>query len=249
MRRSWVIGNWKMNGDLLANQSLIEELNLVATDAKHKIAICVPHPYLAQAQALLKDSSLLLVAQNVSQFEVGAYTGEVSVSMLKDFSVQMVLVGHSERRQIFGETDAVVAAKAKMVVNAGLCPIVCLGETLEERHSGLAKSTILNQFKVVADVLGVAGLARCVLAYEPVWAIGTGKVASALEAQEVHSWLRVALTELDQGLADQVSIVYGGSVKASNAAEIFNGADVDGGLVGGASLVASEFIGIYQAVC
>lgn len=248
MRTSWVVGNWKMNGGLIKNKVLIEALSLVKTDAKHKLAICVPYPYLAQAQHLLKGSSVILVAQNASQFDAGAYTGEVSVSMLKEFSVRMVLVGHSERRRLFAETNSVVAAKAKGIVSEGLSPIVCFGETLEERHSGLAKTTILAQFKAVADVLGSEGLARCVLAYEPIWAIGTGKVASSAEAQEVHAWLRAALSELGDGLAERVSILYGGSVNASNAAEIFDGLDVDGGLVGGASLAASEFIDIYRAV-
>lgn len=247
MRTSWVIGNWKMNGSLVANELLLAELNAVLIEKTCRMAVCVPYPYLAQAQALLKGGSVSLVAQDVSRFDVGAYTGEVSVAMLKEFAVDMVLVGHSERRQLFGETDEVVAAKASAVVNAGLTPIICLGETLVQRETGLAKEVVLAQFKVVANALGVEGLGRSVLAYEPVWAIGTGKVASAEQAQEVHGWLRAALSELDAGLAEKVSVVYGGSVKAGNAAQVFSGADVDGGLVGGASLVVDEFIGIYKA--
>lgn len=247
MRTSWVIGNWKMNGSLAANELLLAALNAVLIEKSCRMAVCVPYPYLAQAQALLQGSSVVLVAQDVSQFDVGAYTGEVSVAMLKEFAVDMVLVGHSERRQLFGETDEVVAAKASAVVGAGLTPIVCLGETLAQREAGLAKEVVLAQLKAVADVLGIAGLGQCVLAYEPVWAIGTGKIASAEQAQEVHGWLRAALSELDADLAERVSVVYGGSVKADNASKIFSGADVDGGLVGGASLVVNEFIGIYKA--
>lgn len=246
MRTTWVIGNWKMNGDLAQNATLLNELSISA-NVSHQMAVCVPFPYLAQAKELLVGRHVVLAAQDVSQFDSGAYTGEISALMLKEFGVQLVLVGHSERRQFFGETDAVVAAKTQALLNAGLAPVLCMGETLAEREAGVAKATVLAQLSAVADVIGVQGLSRCILAYEPIWAIGTGKTASAEQAQEVHAWLRVALHDLSADLAQNISVLYGGSVKPSNAAEIFKGVDVDGGLIGGASLVGSDFMAIYQA--
>ena len=167
--------------------------------------------------------------------------------MLKDFGVKLVLVGHSERRSIYGETDALVAEKSRVALEAGLTPVICVGETLDEREAGQAQAVVLRQLKVVSDVIGVAGLARSILAYEPVWAIGTGKTASPEQAQEVHAWIRAALSGLDAVMADNMSILYGGSVKAGNAAEIFAQADVDGGLIGGAALVAEDFLTIYKS--
>ena len=243
MSQKWVIGNWKMNGDLNSNITLLSAITHASGTAK--MAVCVPYPYLAQAQVASQGSAVLLAAQDVSQFDKGAYTGEVSASMLKEFGVTMVLVGHSERRSLFGETDDIVAAKAASAIKAGLTPIVCVGETLAERDSGQAKEVVLRQFKAVSDHIGVEGLNQCVLAYEPVWAIGTGLTATPEQAQEVHAWLRDTAT---QAGAVDISILYGGSVKASNAAEIFGQADVDGGLIGGASLVAEEFTAIYQAI-
>jgi triosephosphate isomerase len=167
--------------------------------------------------------------------------------MLKDFGVKLVIVGHSERRSLYGETDGLVAEKARVALEAGLTPVVCVGETLDEREAGQAQAVVLRQLKAVSDVIGVSGLSRSILAYEPVWAIGTGKTASPEQAQEVHAWLRAALQELDGTMAENISILYGGSVKASNAAEIFAQADVDGGLIGGAALVAEDFLTIYQS--
>ncbi|TDR31959.1 triose-phosphate isomerase [Hydromonas duriensis] len=244
MRNTWVIGNWKMNGDLAANAALLKDIVAASFSGSANLAVCVPFPYLAQAQQALAGSRVLLGAQDVSQFEQGAYTGEVSAKMLKDFGVALVLVGHSERRSLFADIDEVVAAKAWAALTAGLTPVVCVGETLEEREAGQAKTVVLNQLKAVADVVGAQGLTKCVLAYEPVWAIGTGRTASPEQAQEVHGWLRVALADM---AVAQIGILYGGSVKASNAADIFNQADVDGGLIGGASLVASEFLSIAAA--
>lgn len=245
VRTTWVMGNWKMNGNLASNAELLREVAAaVPSFDVAKVAVCVPFPYLAQAQAALAGSAVLLGAQDVSQFEQGAYTGEVSASMLEEFGVSLVLVGHSERRSMFGDTDVVVVAKTQAALTAGLTPVVCFGETLEEREAGQAQAVVLRQFDAVANAIGATGLAQCVLAYEPVWAIGTGKTASPEQAQEVHAWLRAALAEIG---AEQVSVLYGGSVKASNAADIFGQADVDGGLIGGASLVASEFLSIAAA--
>ncbi len=245
MRTTWVMGNWKMNGDLASNAALLESvIAAIPLSDSAKVAVCVPFPYLAQVQSIVDGSALLLGAQDVSEFKEGAYTGEVSAKMLKECGVSLVLVGHSERRSLFGETDVVVAKKAKTALDADLMPVICVGETLAEREAGQAQAVVLRQFSAVADEIGAEGLKRSVLAYEPVWAIGTGKTATPEQAQEVHAWLRDALAELG---AESASVLYGGSVKAANAAEIFGQADVDGGLIGGASLVASEFLSIAEA--
>lgn len=239
------MGNWKMNGDLASNAALLESvIAAIPLSDSAKVAVCVPFPYLAQVQSIVDGSALLLGAQDVSEFKEGAYTGEVSAKMLKECGVSLVLVGHSERRSLFGETDVVVAKKAKAALDADLMPVICVGETLAEREAGQAQAVVLRQFSAVADEIGAEGLKRSVLAYEPVWAIGTGKTATPEQAQEVHAWLRDALAELG---AESASVLYGGSVKAANAAEIFGQADVDGGLIGGASLVASEFLSIAEA--
>ena len=263
MRSKWVVGNWKMNGNLSDNAVLLNDLvagmseacpacacnsdDACATECPVYIGVCVPFPYLAQAHRVLGATKIALGAQNVSEKTNGAFTGEVSASMLKDFGVKLVIVGHSERRSINGESDALVAEKARVALEAGLTPVVCVGETLDEREAGQAQAVVLRQLKAVSDVIGVSGLSRSILAYEPVWAIGTGKTASPEQAQEVHAWIRVALKGLDAAMADDMSILYGGSVKANNAAEIFAQADVDGGLIGGAALVAEDFLTIYQS--
>ena len=263
MRSKWVVGNWKMNGNLSDNAILLNELvaamtegcpacaskskDVCATECPVFMGVCVPYPYLAQAHRVLGATKIALGAQNVSDKANGAFTGEVSTAMLKDFGVKLVIVGHSERRSLYGETDGLVAEKARVALEAGLTPVVCVGETLDEREAGQAQAVVLRQLKAVSDVIGVSGLSRSILAYEPVWAIGTGKTASPEQAQEVHAWLRAALQELDGTMAENISILYGGSVKASNAAEIFAQADVDGGLIGGAALVAEDFLTIYQS--
>ena len=263
MRSKWVVGNWKMNGNLSDNAVLLNDLvvgmaeacpacacksdDACATECPVYMGVCVPFPYLAQAHRVLGATKIALGAQNVSEKTNGAFTGEVSASMLKDFGVKLVIVGHSERRSIYGESDALVAEKARVALEAGLTPVVCVGETLDEREAGQAQAVVLRQLKAVSDVIGVSGLSRSILAYEPVWAIGTGKTASPEQAQEVHAWIRVALKGLDAAMADDMSILYGGSVKANNAAEIFAQADVDGGLIGGAALVAEDFLTIYQS--
>jgi triosephosphate isomerase len=247
MRQRLAVGNWKMHGSLPENRLLLDSLAAAASGISSAIcAVCVPFPYLAQVQATLAGSRVVWGAQNVSQHPKGAFTGEVSAAMLREFGCRYVLVGHSERRQLFGEDDATVAAKAKAALAAGLTPIVCVGETLAERERNVTEEVVGRQVSAAADVLGTEGLAASVLAYEPVWAIGTGKTASPQQAQAVHAFIRGLLKARSAQLAGTVPILYGGSVKAANAAELFAMADVDGGLVGGASLVAEEFVAICR---
>ena len=241
MMKKLVAGNWKMNGSLAANEALLAALRPVpGVD----VALCVPYPYLAQLQR--RPSGVELGAQDVSECAAGAYTGEVSAAMLADFGCRYVIVGHSERRALFGEDDPTVARKASAALSAGLVPIVCVGETLEEREAGEALAVITRQLSAVGGLLGREGLGRLVLAYEPVWAIGTGRSATAEQAEEVHAAMRGWLTE--QGVdAGVIRILYGGSVKPDNAAELFAMPNVDGGLIGGASLVADDFMAICRA--
>lgn len=245
MRKQLVAGNWKMNGRLAFNAGLLESLR--ARVAVEGVIICPPAPYLAQVQALLAGSPIRWGAQNLSQHKMGAFTGEVSAAMLNDFGCSYVIVGHSERRSLYGESDEVVAEKAATAISARLIPIVCFGETLEERESGCTQSVIERQFSAVARKIGVDGLAASVIAYEPVWAIGTGRTASPEQAQEIHASIRAQAANLDVEIAAQMQILYGGSVKASNAVEIFSMPDVDGGLIGGAALVADDFLAICDA--
>jgi triosephosphate isomerase (TIM) len=252
MRKKMVAGNWKMHGGLSGNALLLQTLALATRNQSFSavdVAVFCPFPYLAQTESLLSGSSVSWGAQNVSEHLSGAFTGEVSVSMLRDFACAYVIVGHSERRTLYGETDQQVAAKAARVIEGGLVPVICLGETLVERDSGMTEAVVQRQLAAVIDVLGVSGLAKAVLAYEPVWAIGTGKTASPLQVQEVHLAIRSQMALVDHRCAQAVRILYGGSVKATNAAELFALDDVDGGLVGGASLVPEEFLAICQAAC
>jgi len=248
MRQRLAVGNWKMHGSLPENRSLLDAVAAGAAGLQRAAcAVCVPFPYLAQAQSALAGSRVAWAAQNVSQHPKGAFTGEVSAAMLREFGCRYVLVGHSERRQLFGEDDATVAAKAGAALAAGLTPIICLGETLAEREGNVTEKVIGRQVGAVADALGMEGIAASVLAYEPVWAIGTGKTATPEQAQAVHAFIRGLLAGRDKKVAGALQILYGGSVKASNAAELFAKADVDGGLIGGAALVAQEFIAICKA--
>ncbi len=255
MRQKLVAGNWKMHGSLQSNQVLLAQLRenldakLGAQCARLEVLVCVPAPYLAQVQSSLSGSSIAWGAQNVSQHKSGAYTGEISTSMLQDFGCRHVLIGHSERRGMYGETDFVVAAKFKAAKVAGLIPVLCVGETLQERESGVTESVIARQIDAVLEVSGIDGFWQTVVAYEPVWAIGTGKTASPGQAQAVHAYIRQRLSQHHAGLAEELRIVYGGSVKADNAAELFAMPDIDGGLVGGASLVSAEFVAICEAAC
>ena len=248
MRQRLAVGNWKMHGSLPANQALLDKVAAVAGRlSRAQAVVCVPFPYLAQAQSALAGSKAAWGGQNVSQHPNGAFTGEVSAAMLREFGCRYVIVGHSERRQLFGEDDTTVALKAKAVLAAGMVPIVCVGETLAERERGVTEEVVGRQLGVVADRLGAEGMKASVLAYEPVWAIGTGKTATPEQAQAVHAYLRAVLGKRDERIADSMPILYGGSVKAANAAQLFGMRDVDGGLIGGAALVAEEFLAICQA--
>ncbi len=248
MRQRLVVGNWKMHGSLPENQALLDKVAAAAGDLSRAVAaVCVPFPYLAQARSALTGSKAAWGGQNVSQHPKGAFTGEVSAGMLREFGCRYVIVGHSERRQLFGEDDATVALKAKAVLAEGMVPIVCVGETLTQREQGVTEAVVGRQLGVVADQLGADAMKVSVLAYEPVWAIGTGKTASPDQAQAVHAYLREVLAARDKAIAASMPILYGGSVKAANAAELFGMRDVDGGLIGGASLVAEEFLAICRA--
>lgn len=250
MRKKLVAGNWKMNGSLASNADLLAALSGAAGTGGFvgvDVAVFAPYPYLFQVQSSLSGSGVLWGAQSLSEHASGAYTGEVSAAMLSEFGCSGVIVGHSERRTLFGESDSQVAAKAQAALNGALMPVICLGETLQERERGETKDVVGRQLRKVLERIGIAGVASSVLAYEPVWAIGTGLSATPGQAQEVHSFLRGVLSGVDPAVASSVRIVYGGSVKASNAAELFSLPDVDGGLVGGASLEAAEFLAICRA--
>lgn len=242
-RARLVLGNWKMHGSLAENELLLAALRAADARSSGRIGVCVPFPYLAQAARALQGSAVSWGAQDVSAHEKGAYTGEVSAAMLKDFSCRWVLAGHSERRAYHGETDQVVADKARAALQSGLTPVVCVGEVLAEREAGQTLAVIGRQLAPVL-ALGADAVARMVLAYEPVWAIGTGRSATPEQAQEVHAAIRAELAALG---AAQVQVLYGGSVKAANAASLFSMADIDGALVGGAALVAEEFLRIAAA--
>jgi triosephosphate isomerase (TIM) len=247
MRRKLVAGNWKMHGALQQNTALLAQIMGGMSGLTCEVAVCPPFPYLGQVQSLLLSSEIALGAQSVSEHASGAFTGEVSASMLAEFGCRYVLVGHSERRVIFGEENATVAAKFETAQKAGLVPILCVGETLDEREAGKTVLVIARQLSAVLDRVGVAAMASAVVAYEPVWAIGTGVTASAAQAQEVHAAIRAQVAELDVDVADGVRILYGGSVKPQNAKELFGQSDIDGGLIGGAALVADDFLKICLA--
>ncbi len=237
-----------MHGSLVANARLLEALKAGLKQAEGlDYAVCAPFPYLAQVSLALSGSQIAWGAQNVSEHDVGAYTGEVSGAMLKEFGCRFAIVGHSERRGLFGEDDKTVAAKFKAVQRAGLTPILCVGETLQQRERGETESVVKRQLDAALDAARVAALANAVLAYEPVWAIGTGRNATPQQAQDVHAFIRARLAARDKKLAEGLTILYGGSVKPGNAGELFAMPDVDGGLIGGASLVAEDFIAICAA--
>ena len=248
MRVKFVAGNWKMNGNLATNRALLDELvGSVGRIAGVKFAVCPPYPYLAQVQQVLSGSGITWGAQDVSQFDSGAYTGEVSGAMLVDFGCRYVIVGHSERRTLFGDTSELVAEKFAAALKAGLTPILCVGETLREREAGSTETVVAAQLRAVLERNGVQSLAHAVVAYEPVWAIGSGKTASPQQAQAVHAFIRKSLATKDAAIAEKVQVLYGGSVKGANAAELFAMPDIDGGLIGGASLDARDFATICKA--
>lgn len=247
MRRTLVAANWKMNGDLASLRGLAEGFKAQIDTNKVDVAVFAPYLYLPMLSDVLAGSGVAWGGQNASAEAKGAFTGETSLSMLKEFGCSHVLVGHSERRTLYGETDALVAAKTQAAIAAQVVPVICVGETLEERETNVTEQVVAKQLQAVIDVIGVAELAKTVIAYEPVWAIGTGKTASAAQAQEVHAFIRGMVAQQDPEVAAKLVILYGGSVKAASAAELFGQPDVDGGLVGGASLDLNEFVGICQA--
>ena len=236
-----------MHGGLQANEALLHGIKSAAVELSAEVVVCVPFPYLAQAQVALAGSLVAWGAQTLSAHELGAYTGEVSGSMLSDFGCRFVLVGHSERRSLYGESDEVVAAKFEAAKRVGVTPILCIGETLAERESGATVEVVVRQLQAVVACVGVSGLASSVLAYEPVWAIGTGVTASPEQAQEVHSQIRRYVAGLDPVVANELRILYGGSVKPGNAKELFGQSDIDGGLIGAAALALGDFLAICRA--
>ena len=244
-KKQLIAGNWKMNGSLAENDALVRALLAGMGAANCQAALCVPAPYLAQVQMLRSGSALELGAQDVSPHQQGAYTGEVSAAMLKEFGVRYAIVGHSERRQYHGETDALVAEKAKTALAAGITPIVCVGETLGEREAGKTEDVVKRQMAAVIHSNGHC-ISEIVVAYEPVWAIGTGKTATPEQAQQVHGLLRAQLKAASER-ADRIHILYGGSMNAANAAALLGQPDIDGGLVGGAALKAADFLQIMAA--
>lgn len=248
MRRKLVAGNWKMNGALAQNTALLDAVRVGMEAVKGvDCAVCVPFPYLAQAQQKLSASNVMWGAQDVHQLDKGAYTGEVSAAMLRDFGCRYVIVGHSERRAYYGESSHLVAEKHLAAQQAGLIPILCVGETLEQRERGVTEQVVAEQLDALTGLAGVQALRNSVVAYEPVWAIGTGKTATSAQAQAVHAFIRKRIASQDGQIASGLCILYGGSVKANNAAELFAMPDIDGGLIGGASLVADEFLAICLA--
>lgn len=248
MRVKLVAGNWKMNGNLASIQALLKAiLPPLAALGRARYVICPPYPHLVPLAPALRGSSVALGAQDLCQFEDGAYTGGVSGAMLADCGCRYVIVGHSERRSVFAESDETVALKHARALQHGLTPILCVGEQLAEREAGVTESVIARQLDAVVRHGGLEALGRGVVAYEPVWAIGTGKTASPEQAQAAHAFIRGRVAGSDRNLAEGLTILYGGSVKAGNAGQLFAMPDVDGGLIGGASLVADEFVAICRA--
>jgi triosephosphate isomerase (TIM) len=247
MRRKLVIGNWKMNGSRAGNAELLSGIAAGLTSSGAACAVCVPAPYLAQCQAALQGTAIAWGAQDVSSHASGAYTGEVSAAMLADFACRYVLIGHSERRAYHHESDALVAQKTVAALAAGLTPVVCVGETLAEREAGRTDAVVGEQLGAVLAAIGAGDVAKIVVAYEPVWAIGTGKTATPQMAQDVHQVLRAQLAGKDAAAAAGVHILYGGSMKPDNARELLSMPDIDGGLIGGAALKAADFLAIIHA--
>lgn len=246
MRRTLVAANWKMNGNKETVASLLTAFK-DGMSGSADVAVFPPALYVSQVAQALAGTDISYGVQNISAQESGAFTGELSLSMVNDFACKYVLIGHSERRELFGETDAQVAEKVVATLKAGLIPMLCIGETLEQRESGVTEDVVRSQIKAVLDAVGIAAFEAIVVAYEPVWAIGTGKTASPEQAQDVHAFIRGMLEAEDAAVAAKTRILYGGSVKAASAEALFGQPDIDGGLVGGASLLADEFVAICNA--
>ncbi len=249
MRQPLVAGNWKMNGSKASVTALLDGIKQGIGDVKKaEVAVCAPYIYLPAVAAQLADTTIAWGAQNLSTEQSGAFTGEISASMLLDFSCRYVIVGHSERRSLYGESDEMVAKKVAVARAAGLRPILCVGETLDEREQGVTEQVVARQLAAVIALDGVAALRDSVIAYEPIWAIGTGKTATPEQAQEVHAFIRGHIAKAgDADVAAKVRILYGGSMNAANAATLLAQADIDGGLIGGASLKADDFLTICRA--
>lgn len=248
LRRKLVAGNWKMNGALVSNAELLDAVRCGMKQISNvDCVVCVPFPYLHQAQMKLSGSDVRWGAQDLHQKAKGAYTGEVSATMLRDFGCSHVIVGHSERRAYYNESSLLVAEKFMAAKQAGIIPILCVGETLEQRENNLTENVVAEQLDAVLHSGGVEALQGAVVAYEPVWAIGTGKTATSAQAQAVHDFIRSRIAFHNSQIALELCILYGGSVKAENALELFAMPDIDGGLIGGASLMADEFLAICRA--
>lgn len=245
MRRVLIAGNWKMNGSRASIKELLDGIKAgIGAVNNADVAVCAPFIYLPDVAGQLAGTPIAWGAQNVSTESKGAFTGEVAASMIADFGCKYIIVGHSERRSYYGETDEIVAKKFGVVVEAGMTPIFCIGETLEEREKGITEEVVARQVQAVIDMYGAAMLGKGVIAYEPVWAIGTGKTATPEQAQDVHAFIRGMIARADAGVADKIIIQYGGSMNAANASELLAQPDIDGGLIGGASLKAEDFLTI-----
>ena len=248
MRRPLVAGNWKLNGSLSSISELITGIRALQEKVSNaELAVCPPYIYLSHVQELLSGSEIALGAQDCSDQESGAFTGEVAATMIKEFGCTYNIIGHSERRHIYGDSNDTVATKFAHVVKNGLTPILCVGETLEEREEGHTEVVIAQQVNAILDLFGVKAFANAVIAYEPVWAIGTGKTATPEQAQEVHKEIRLILDAKNKNIATNIRILYGGSMKPENAQQLLEQPDIDGGLIGGAALKAEDFIGIAVA--
>jgi triosephosphate isomerase len=248
MRRTLIAGNWKMNGSLSSIQTLINGIKDGLADVKNAdLAVCPPAIYIPRVRELIGEAKIGLGSQNICDQDSGAFTGELAPSMLKEFNCNYAIIGHSERRSLYAESDELVARRFAMAVKSGITPLFCIGETLDERESGVTEDVVSRQLDAVINTQGIDAIANCVIAYEPVWAIGTGKTASPEQAQAVHAFIRGKLAALNAGVADKVQILYGGSMNAANAAELLSQPDIDGGLIGGASLKAADFLAIGKA--
>ena len=247
MRKTIIAGNWKMNASKASVKSLIDGILSGMEGVNSEVLVCVPFPYMSQVESLIEGSNLKLGAQNININSSGAFTGEVSADMIKDFGAKHVIVGHSERRSLYGETSSVVAEKTKAALGAGLAPLLCVGESLEQRESGKTEAVVAEQINAVIELVGIESFDSIIIAYEPVWAIGTGMTATPEQAQAVHFFIRNLLGESSENIAQKTPILYGGSMNAGNAVELISCPDIDGGLIGGAALKAEDFLQICKA--
>ena len=247
MRKTIIAGNWKMNASKASVKSLIDGILSGMEGVNSEVLVCVPFPYMSQVESLIEGSNLKLGAQNININASGAFTGEVSADMIKDFGAKHVIVGHSERRSLYGETSSVVAEKTKAALGAGLSPLLCVGESLEQREAGKTETVVAEQINAVIELVGIESFDSIIIAYEPVWAIGTGMTATPEQAQAVHFFIRNLLGESSENIAQKTPILYGGSMNAGNAVELISCPDIDGGLIGGAALKAEDFLQICKA--